>query len=223
MVDLSKIKGAIFDADGTLFDSMWKWQSVERGYIESLGIVAEDGLEDVLRKLSQQEVAEYFKEKYGLEKSVQEITDEKNDIMELFYNNEVTLKPGTAELLEKLKSLGIKMCVATASDRYLIDAGLKRLGIFEYFETTLTCPDENTTKSVPDIFIKAANVLGTEISETAVFEDAIHGVTSAKKAGFTVVAVYDDSMANVQDEIKQLADYHFKDLSYVAPGCPQSV
>ena len=209
VLDLSKFEGAIFDVDGTLLDSMFKWQEVEEGYIVDLGITPQADFEDALRYLSQAEIAEYFREHYGVEKTMQDITDEKNKMMEPFYINEVKLKDDVVELLELIKAHGIKMCVATASDKYLVDAGMKRLDILKYFSKTFSCVDENTMKSEPDIFIKAAEFLGTDISKTIVFEDALHAIKSAKSAGFTVVAVYDGSMINQQAEIKQLADYHY--------------
>ena len=208
-LDLSQFEGAIFDVDGTLLDSMCQWQNVEANYILSLGKTPRADFKDVLRGQSQAETAIYFKEHYGVDKTDQEITDEKNNMMEKFYLGEVTLRNGVVELLELLKAHGIKMCVATASASHLVDAGMGRLGILKYFSRTFSCCDEDTTKSKPDIFIKAAEFLGTEIRKTIVFEDALHAVKSAKAAGFTVVAVYDDSMADLQPEINQLADYHY--------------
>ena len=206
--DLSKFEGAIFDVDGTLLDSMFKWEEVESGYIISLGITPKPDIRDSLRVLSQHEVANHFKIQYGIDKDMQTITDEKNKMIEPFYFAEVKLRPGVAELLELLKSHGIKMCVATATDRYLVDTAMERLGISKYFSKTFSCCDYETTKSKPDIFIKSAEFLGTPVDKTLVFEDAPHAITSAKDAGFTIVAVYDETMANQQEQIKEIADYH---------------
>jgi len=211
VLDLSKFEGAIFDVDGTLLDSMFKWQEVEEAYIVQLGKTPEPDFKDTLRYLSQTEVADYFMEHYGIDKTMLAISREKNKMIEPFYFNEVELKSGVRDLLELLKSYGIKMCIATASDKYLVDAGMERTGILKYFAKTFSCVDEETSKSVPDIFIRAAEFLGTPLDKTIVFEDALHAITSAKKAGFTVVAIYDDSMANQQTEINQLADYHYDD------------
>jgi len=208
-LDLSKFEGAIFDVDGTLLDSMFKWHEVEEKYIKDLGIVPRSDFRDILRYTSQAETAIYFRDQYGVDKTIQDITDEKNKMIEPFYFNEVELRPGIVELLELVKSYGIKMCTATATDRYLVDAGMERLGILKYFEKTFSCSDSNTSKSKPDIFISAADFLGVDISKTIVFEDALHAMKSAKSVGFTVVAVYDDSMANQQVEIGEIADYHY--------------
>jgi len=206
--DLNKFEGAIFDVDGTLLDSMFKWEEVERGYIVNLGITPEPGFKDALRILNQHEIAEYFKRHYGIDKDMQTITDEKNKMIEPFYFGEVTLRPGVVALLEMLKSHGIKMCVATATDRYLVDAAMERLGISKYFSKTFSCCDYETTKTRPDIFLKAAEFLCTPINKTLVFEDAPHAIASAKSAGFTIVAVYDEVMVDQQDQIKIIADYH---------------
>jgi len=212
MIDFSKFKGAIFDIDGTLIDSMWKWHDVEDEYARALGLETGASLKEIMRPLSLVEVADYFKNVLGVEKTEQQITDEKNLLMEPGYFNEFQLKPGVVELLEFLKGRGYKMCTATATDKYLVDAAMERLDIRKYFSKTFTCTDENTSKTVPDIFVTAAEFLGTDVSETIVFEDALHAIASAKKAGFTVVGLDDESTRDQKQEIMKLCDYYYETI-----------
>ena len=66
------------------------------------------------------------------------------------------------------------------------------------------------TAASPDIFLKAAEMLGAKPSETAVFEDSIHAVLSAKSAGFKVIGVYDKLCPEEFDEIEKYADMSVK-------------
>jgi len=67
-------------------------------------------------------------------------------------------------------------------------------------------------KHDPLIFLTAADKLGVPIGETIVFEDALHGISSAKGAGFYTVAVYDADNAGDQELIKATADEYIHSL-----------
>lgn len=205
-----KFKGAIFDLDGTLFDSMPMWETVAWDYLISRGIRPNDDVREAVRAMSIQQVCAHFCSEYGLNLSQEDIIDGINGFVEAFYFHRVTLKAGVAAMLESLKKRDVKMCLATATDRYLVEAGLQRTGIGEYFGQIFTCTETGAGKDQPDIFNEALQFLGTEIKETIVFEDALYAIRTAKKAGFTVVALYDASVHHQQDHIKQLADYYFK-------------
>ena len=212
MIDLKNIKGAIFDADGTLLDSMQAWGNVEVEYLESLGVTPRPDLRDVLRSIGGHEVSKYFQTEYGVRQSAEEMSAGINKLMGEFYSDKVLLKVGVMPVLEELRARGVKMCVATATDRYLIEPALRRCGLLGFFSKVFTCREENTRKSSPDIFIRAAAFLGTDVCDTLVVEDALYAIRSAKSAGFPVAAVYDLSADDQQDEIKGLCDYFFETL-----------
>jgi len=206
------IKGAIFDADGTLLDSMWMWHQVESEYIKSYKVMPRQDFVEALRTLNTLEVAEYFQSEYGVNKTTEEITDEKNAMMEDFYTNRVLLKPGVLQVLDTFRARGIKMCIATATEHHLMEAALRKTGVLGYFEKIFTCSGENTSKNRPDIFLRAAAFLGTDIKDTLVVEDALHAIKSAKGAGFQVVGVYDQSADIHKGDIKRVSDYYFQSL-----------
>lgn len=205
-IDYSTIKGAIFDMDGTLIDSMGIWEDIGFRYIHQKGIEPNSDIRDRLRPLSLLQAAEYLIKEYNLPIKSDEVMEQINNMVEDFYINEVKEKPWVKELLQILKDKGIKMCVATASNRPLAVKALERCELLDYFEIIFTCTEVGYGKDTPDIFIKAAEYLGTKPEETWVFEDAYHAIATAKKAGFKVVAVYDKSSEMYIDEIKELAD-----------------
>jgi HAD superfamily hydrolase (TIGR01509 family) len=210
MTDIKTIKGIIFDADGTLLDSMSMWATVEADYLRSLGLKPRPDLVRALRSLSLNEVAMYFQSEYGVRKSLEEINSEKNGMIEEFYYKKAQLKEGVVPVLEALSARGVKMCIATATDKYLVEAAIERCGIMGYFGKIFTCGEERTSKSSPDIFFTAAAFLGTETRNTLVVEDALYAMKSAKGAGFPVAGVYDQTSDDEQDEIKELCDFYWE-------------
>lgn len=205
-----KIQGAVFDVDGTLLDSMYVWKDVGDRYLQSKGIVPQPDMEERVRTMSMPQVADYCRREYGLTESPQQIMDEINGLVLQSYREEVQPKKGVPALLDALKARGIKLAVATASDRCLIEAALERTGLLPRFDVFLTCTEVGEGKDSPAIFRKAAELLGCSPEETVIFEDSLYAMKTAKAAGFRVAAVYDASEEAHQEEIRGLADYYIR-------------
>ena len=208
-----KIKCAIFDFDGTLFDSMFIWESVGEIYLRSLGKEPKPSLREDVRALSLYQSACYFRKEYGLPLSEEQIMSGINKTIEHFYINEVMPKPYVTEFLEKIKQKGILMCIATASDRYQIEAALSRCGMSHYFEAIFTCSEVGCGKDEPVIFRRAMEYFNADRDSTVIFEDALHAIKTAKNDGFTVISVFDNSEKR-QDEIRALSDCYIKDFEH---------
>ncbi|WP_103348298.1 HAD family hydrolase [Amycolatopsis sp. CA-128772] len=97
-------------------------------------------------------------------------------------------REGVLSYLETAKRQGLKLAVASSSSGAWVNPHLERLGIDHYFDAVLT-GDRHKAKPDPDLYLAALDALGTDASETIAFEDTPHGVTSAKAAGLTCVAV----------------------------------
>lgn len=212
-VNMINIKGAIFDLDGTLLDSMHIWDTIAEDYLLSQGILPDSNLREAVRVMSIQQVCEHFCNVYGLPLTQQEIADGINKMIEDFYFNHAQLKDGAVEMLERLKNHGTRMCVATATDRYLVEAALNRTGIADYFGRIFTCTESGAGKDQPDIFDQALDFLGTAKNETIIFEDSLYAIKTAKAHGFIVAAFYDAVSHHQQKEIKSLADYYYRSLT----------
>jgi HAD superfamily hydrolase (TIGR01509 family) len=207
-----KIDGAIFDLDGTLLDSMPVWATLGTDYLNTLGIRPPSDIAETIKLMTLRQTAEYFKSECGVALPVPEIENGINEMVESQYFHEVRPKPGTAEFLDALHRQGAKMCVVTATDRYLVEAALSRCGLLDRFERIITCGDFGAGKDQPDIFEYALEALGTEKACTPVFEDAIHAAKTAKDAGFPLVAVYDRSFAESETALRELADIYVNSL-----------
>ena len=206
------IKGAIFDLDGTLLDSMFIWDTIGEDYLRSLGKEPHEDLKETFMTLTLEEAAEYYREHYGVTLSVKEIVDGVNSMVEEIYRTKVTLKPRVAEYLAWLRVNGVRMCVATVTDRYLVEETLDRLGILQYFSEIFTCAEVGYGKDKPIIYRKAHEHLDTVKNETYVFEDSLFALKTAKADGFTTIGVYDRHETS-QDKLKNLADYYIVDFA----------
>ena len=204
------IEGIIFDFDGTLFDSMFIWDTAGEVYLRSMGKEPEADLQKVLKPMSLLQSAQYIREKYHIPLSVEDIMDGVNRTVEDFYFHTVEPKPGMVAFLEELHRRNIKMCIVTATDRYQVEAALQRCKMRHFFSEVFTCTEVGSGKDKPDIFRKATEYLKTERTTTAVFEDAYHAVYTAKQDGFLVVGV-NDSHESRQQELLHLADVYLSD------------
>ena len=206
------LKGAIFDFDGTLVDSMFIWDTIGEDYLRSLGKKPHEDLKETFITLTLEEAAEYYRTHYGVTLSVKEIVDGVNTMVEGIYRTRVALKHGVADYLRLLKENGARMCIATVTDRYLVEETLDRLGILQYFSEIFTCAEVGYGKDKPIIYRKALEHLDTAKNETYVFEDSLFALKTAKADGFTTIGVY-DRHENRQDSLKNLADYYIVDFA----------
>lgn len=207
------LKGAIFDADGTLLDSMSIWEQLGERYLATSGIAAKPELSAILAPLTLEESSRYLKAAYSLPDSVEQITAALTGLLRSFYRDEVALKPGVAEYLHRLREQQIPMIVASSGDKALLRAAFVRLQIDGYFPDILTCSELQTNKREPTIYRRAVQALGTAPQETAVFEDALYAIQSAQRVGLLTVAVADASNRAEAVRLRQTADYFIQDFT----------
>ncbi|MDO4173861.1 MAG: HAD family phosphatase [Eubacteriales bacterium] len=207
-----KITGAIFDLDGTLLDSMPYWESVGLRYLQEQNIQVMDAAAFALRlkTMTLPEAAEYFRREFGVQAAVEEICTYIDHMIADDYRFRAPLKEGVREMLDALRRQSVRMCVASATNHALVEAALKRLEVMDYFSFVLTCGDLNTSKNLPYIFDECARRLGTRKESTAVFEDSLHCVVTASRAGYPVVGVYDASAASEEQEIRSLSSCYIR-------------
>lgn len=205
-------KALIFDLDGTLLDSMSAWDEVALEYLKLKDIsnIPPDMLE-TFRAMSVLDCAKYFIAEFGVEQPLQQICDEINKIVEEKYKHEIKPKEGVQEFLLKYKDR--KMCIATATERHLVEIVLQRHGLDQYFEFIITSADVGCGKDRPDIFLKAADRLGFKVADCIVFEDAAHAIKAAKRVGFYTVGVYEKCFENDQEVLKKYADQYVSNLN----------
>jgi len=202
------IKGAIFDLDGTLIDSLMLWNIIWEKFGSVFcedGIFAPSATDDkAVRTMTLKDAMNHIHMQYNIGKTGNELLATANKIMNDFYSKEVMLKEGVAEFLEYCHVNGVKMCIASATDIDLIKIALKHCNIEKYFMDILSCAQIGKGKDKPDIYLKALECLGTSADETCIFEDSHIAICTADKLGIKTVGIYDKYNYG-QDEIRKTA------------------
>jgi len=203
---LANIKGTIFDLDGTLVDSMWVWSQIDVDYLKAKGHSMPEDLRNEISHLSFSQTAVYFKERFNLDDSIEEILDDWHKMAFNHYSNNVKLKLGVKDFLNHLKASDIKIGLATSNSVPLLEACLKNNGIYNYFDSITTTDEVSNGKNCPDVYLLAANKLGINPKDCLVFEDILPAIQGAKSANMKVIAVKDDECLHSKEELLKYAD-----------------
>lgn len=206
-------KGVIFDLDGTLIDSMWIWEDIDRVFLEARGHELPIDLQKDIEGCSFSETALYFKNRFKLQEDIETIKSIWIEMTEEYYKKDIKLKKGVLELLEAFKLKGIKLGVATSNSRILAEKALANNGILDFFHVLVTSCDVKKGKPHPDVFLEAAKQMGILAEDCLVFEDTHAGVLGGKAAGMDVVAIYDPLSAAYTHLIKEDADLYLNCFS----------
>ena len=207
-------KTYLFDFDGTLVDSMPTYVRVMLKILDENGIVYSNDLIKIITPLGAKGTWEYF-QKLGLKLSFEAFMKNVQAYALCEYADNIPAKNNVAETLRTLKEAGHSLNVLTASPHVTLDPCLKRLGLFDLFDNVWSCDDFNTTKTNPEIYIRAAEKLGVAIGDLIFIDDNYNADKTAKEAGAIVYGIYDESSKEFIDEMKSITDayvYDFKEL-----------
>ena len=210
------IKAVIFDLDGTLIDSMGVWVKVDKEYLKKRDITPPENLfDDVKSGNSFTEIAVYFKEKFNLPDTIEEIMTEWILMVEEHYKNRIELRPGVKNFLELLHENKIKTAIGTSNELQLTELVLKSHGIFDYFDVIVSGCKGIKGKPYPDIFLEAASLIDVKPEHCLVIEDTLVGVEAALNAEMTVFAIEDKQASGDRTIIKEKADYFAKTFDQI--------
>ncbi len=184
-------RAVLFDLDGTLVDSMWMWKAIDIEFLDRFGHTCPDDLQRMIEGMSFSEGAAYFKERFGLPITVEEIREIWIGMSIEKYRTSVPFKPGAEAFLKELRARGIRIGIATSNERGIVDTVLRALKAERYFDAITTGCEVAAGKPSPDIYLEAAKRVGADPSECMVFEDVPAGILAGKRAGMEVCAVED--------------------------------
>ncbi len=209
------IKAVIFDVDGTLIDSMWIWKQVDIEFLGKRGIALPERLQMEIEGMSYSETAVYFKERFNLPESLEEIKEEWRLMAEDYYKCHIQLKSGAKEFLKLLYDKGLTLGIATSNSRELVDCMLANHGIRKYFSNIRTSCEVEKGKPYPDVYLKVAEDMGIDPCHCLVFEDTLSGVMAAKSAGMRVFAMADEISLESKDKLIELAEGYIHSFNEV--------
>jgi HAD superfamily hydrolase (TIGR01509 family) len=212
---LKDIDAVIFDLDGTLVDSMWMWESIDREYLARYSIELPEDLQKIIEGMSFSETAIYFKKRFDLPDSLDQMKSDWNKMAWDKYLNKVPLKEGVLPFLQYLREQRIPAGIATSNSKELVGLIIENLQLTKYFTSIRTSCEVVTGKPSPDIYLLVAKDLGIEPSRCLVFEDILVGVMAGKNANMRVCAVYDKYSENEREEKIRLADYYVNSMTEI--------
>jgi HAD superfamily hydrolase (TIGR01509 family) len=199
------IEGAIFDMDGTMFDTeRLRFRMLKNASKEIFGVELSDDLLYDSLGVSALTAERLAKERYGDNYPYKQVRA-RGDELERAYvrENGVPVKAGIYNLLERLKKNGVLIALATSSRREIAQEYLINARVLRFFDI-IVCGDEvEKGKPDPEIFLKAASELNCEIKNCFIFEDSQNGLLSASAAGGIPIFIKD--IKEPDPEVKSLA------------------
>ncbi len=209
-----KITGAIFDFDGTLFDSMHVWKGIRYKFFERLGLKFTKEDEELFKGLFLSESIPLAIERFKLNKTSDDLMNELFDYIKELYMVDAVPKNDIVDFLEKLKAKGVKMGIATATGETALIALLEKFNMLHYFSAIYSTFTVGAAKTEPKVYDVVLNEIGTDKNTTWVFEDALYAATTAKNNGYKVVGIYDKSEPRTE-ELKELADIYIHNYNEI--------
>lgn len=209
------MKCAIFDLDGTLIDSMEVWKKADYALLKKYGRKPDEEYSQKIITLNFTQGAEFIIQKFEIDRSPEEIKEELFQMVQEEYFYHLNLKEGVREYLHFLKRKGIPLAIATSSIRKMCEAVLKRNEIYHLFDEIVFAEEEGKGKEDPAFFLETAKRIGVSSEECVVFEDTLHAAEGAKKAGMTVIGVFDSYSSKQEEKMKQCCDryiFSFQEL-----------
>lgn len=193
--------GAIFDMDGTLFDTERLYQEILDAVAVEMGLTVSPTLKRDIGGTSGESMKAVIRQHYPTvdpEEYIATALARLRKVEETY----VPEKPGMCEILDFFRQRGIPMAVAS-SPLDMIGHNLRMAGISGYFQAVVSGEQVRFEKPAPDIFLYAAERPGLAPEDCYVFEDSLNGVRAGAAAGCFTVMIPD--CVEPTEEIRRLA------------------
>ncbi|MDK2807498.1 MAG: hypothetical protein PWP24_229 [Clostridiales bacterium] len=205
------IEAVVFDMDGLLIDSEYITFLAYQKVSKDKGITFDMDFYRTLLGRNADTVKKRLETYMGTRELAEETMETVLQIVEKRIETQgIPLKRGAAELIAYLKGQGIKMAVATSSNRSRATVALTKCAILQYFDVVVCGNEVTKSKPDPEIFLTAIKRLGTDSVHTIVLEDSENGIIGAHAGGIPCIHVPD--LQEPSKIIKDRADYVAKDL-----------
>ena len=209
---MSKFFDAVFfDMDGLMVDSEPEWFLSEMEVTKPFGYswLEEDQIACLGGPLSK--VGQYMFDKCGQKESPEYFTQTLIDTQVARMRGNTPTMPGAVELVRELQTYGIKTALVSASPRNIVDAVLDNLG-HDLFPFSISADDVTRTKPDPEAYLKAAEMIGSEITNCLIFEDSLTGMKAAVASGAYLIGV--PHLVSIEESARVRVIKSLQQLSY---------
>lgn len=195
------LKGAIFDHDGLMFDTEKIWQANWNLVADEMNITLPEEFQKEICGSSGQHMLDVIQKYYHVEDG----TSIRDRVRQGVFDDEakhIDMKEGLLDILEMFQKHGVKMAVASSSQKEMIVRNLRKANVEDYFEVVVSGQEVEHGKPAPDIFLLAAERLGLDAKECYVFEDAYNGVQAGVASKAKTIMIPD--LVQPTDEIRNM-------------------
>lgn len=208
------ISAVIFDMDGVLIDSEPLWREAGVRYFNQIGLAVTPQDMEQMTGVPSDEVVRRFYRQYGTTKlTIEQATEQYHQTATALILQEKPLFDSVKPLLERLHQRNIKMAVASASPRVLLENITQKCGIQHYFSAIASATEQPYSKPHPAVYLAAAEQLQVDPHRTIGIEDSVVGMTAVKAAAMRCIVV--PSLSERNDPRWVLADYKFNSLDQI--------
>src|SRR5438477_7419799 len=210
------IRAVIFDLDGVLADSEPWWNKIDAKLLAEYGATYRGEYHRDVLGVSYRLAIEFYKEKFGISASTEELMRRRGEIAIEFFANRVGLFPNAKRVLEELRQIQppVRLALATSSVSASARPFLDRHQLTQFFEVIITGDEIERGKPAPDIYLRTAKKLAIAANECLVIEDSLSGIAAAKAAHMRVAAIPDRRFVD-PDDYKKEGDYLLNNLSEI--------
>ena len=189
MNQLSDVSALIFDMDGLLVDSEGLAAVAMDRLLEERGLQRRTDVHERLLGRRLVEALAIVRDGYALDEDLDALVERYAELRTEALRGAVTPMPGALEIIQRARSAGLRIALATSGMRVHVDISLGETGLAGRFDIETTGDEVSHGKPAPDLFLLAAERTGVAPAEAIVLEDSPLGVEAARNAGMRVIAV----------------------------------
>jgi len=208
--DLSSIDAVIFDMDGLLFDTEPLIKTAKLGALRALGFELSDAFYNSMIGVPGPECDIRIQTHFGPAFPMDDYLSSYRGDWSRLTEKGVPLKTGAADIIRHFHGLGMPIGLATSSGRETASHHLHTAELHHYFRAVVTRNDVSRGKPHPDLYLKAAELIGIAPERCLALEDSHNGVRAAHAAGCRPIMVPD--LLTATDEMHSLCIHVARDL-----------
>ncbi len=192
------IKAVIFDFDGTIIDTESLWYKAFKEVLREkyqLDLALEEFAKGI--GTSDGGLYQYIQTQVRMEINKLEIKQLAHEHYSK-HSKTLELREGVEEKLQEAKALGLKIGLASSSDRKWVESYLREFNLLDFFSVMKTKDDVLKVKPDPALYVKTLEELGVEANEALAIEDSLNGAVAAVEAGIKCIVIPNDVTAHLE-------------------------